>query len=129
MNNVFSTKAAESGRAFEYFQSLLGFETDCWDVNDALSTDNPGFILVDVRHPDKFAQGHIPGAINLPHWKIVDSKIKKFPIETLFVAYCAGPHCNGAIKGALRFAELSRPVKIMIGGVTGWLDEGFLLKK
>lgn len=26
---------------------------------------------------------------------------------------------------ALRLAELGRPVKLMIGGITGWMDEGF----
>ena len=39
--------------------------------------------------------------------------------------YCAGPHCNGADRAAVRLARLGRPVKKMIGGVTGWLDEGF----
>jgi len=45
----------------------------------------------------------------------------------LFVVYCAGPHCNGADKAALNLASLGRPVKKMIGGVAGWLDEGFTL--
>jgi rhodanese-related sulfurtransferase len=44
-----------------------------------------------------------------------------------FVVYCAGPHCNGANKAALRLARLGLPVKMMIGGITGWLDEGFSL--
>ena len=43
------------------------------------------------------------------------------------VVYCAGPHCNGANKAALRLARLGLPVKMMIGGVTGWIDEGFTL--
>jgi rhodanese-related sulfurtransferase len=43
------------------------------------------------------------------------------------VTYCAGPHCNGAARGALRLARLGRPVKIMAGGITGWMDEGFAL--
>ena len=34
---------------------------------------------------------------------------------------------NGADKAALKLALLGRPVKKMIGGVTGWLDEGFTL--
>jgi rhodanese-related sulfurtransferase len=50
-----------------------------------------------------------------------------WPEDTLFVVYCAGPHCNGADRAALRLARLGRPVKKMIGGVTGWLDEGFVL--
>ena len=49
------------------------------------------------------------------------------PENTVFVTYCAGPHCNGAVRGALRLAELGRPVKIMAGGITGWIDEGFSL--
>ena len=51
-----------------------------------------------------------------------------FPAGTLFVVYCSGPHCNGAERGALRLARLGLPVKIMIGGVTGWADEGFSLE-
>jgi len=43
------------------------------------------------------------------------------------VTYCAGPHCNGAARAAIRLAKLGRPVKIMTGGITGWLDEGFAL--
>ena len=53
----------------------------------------------------------------------------KWPEETVFVTYCAGPHCNGAARGALRLARLGRPVKLMAGGVTGWLDEGFELHR
>jgi rhodanese-related sulfurtransferase len=45
----------------------------------------------------------------------------------VFVVYCAGPHCNGANKAAVKLAALGYPVKEMIGGVTGWLDEGFEL--
>lgn len=86
-------------------------------------------MLIDVRSPTLFAQGHVPGAINLPHGKIVESKLAAWPEETLFVTYCAGPHCNGAARGALRLARLGRFVKIMVGGITGWLDEGFELNR
>src|SRR6478609_5857659 len=54
---------------------------------------------------------------------------KPRPDETLYVTYCAGPHCNGAARAALRLARLGRPVKIMAGGIAGWLDEGFPLSE
>ena len=57
----------------------------------------------------------------------IASRMADWPAETVFVTYCAGPHCNGAARGALRLARLGRPVKIMAGGITGWLDEGFEL--
>lgn len=118
--------AAPSDAALAHFAAQFAYETDCWDVHDALST-GPDFILLDVRSPEMVAKGHIDGAINLPHRKIIGSKLKDFAPDTLFVTYCAGPHCNGAARAALRLAQLGRPVKIMAGGITGWLDEGFAL--
>jgi rhodanese-related sulfurtransferase len=79
------------------------------------------------RRATLFAAGHIAGAVNIPHGKLIASRLAGYPPETLFVTYCAGPHCNGASRGALRLARLGRPVKIMAGGITGWCDEGFPL--
>jgi rhodanese-related sulfurtransferase len=125
MNNfVTAVTAASSAEAALHFESEFRFETDCWDVHDAFSRGNPGFVLLDVRSPALYAQGHVPGALNLPHGKIIESKLVEYPKDTLFVTYCAGPHCNGAVRGALRLAKLGRPVKIMAGGMTGWLDDG-----
>jgi rhodanese-related sulfurtransferase len=126
-NNVTNTPAAPSDIAASHFSERLTFETDCWDVWDAMRTGNPGFVLIDVRSPGLFAKGHVLGAVNIPHGKITSSRMEEYPPETLFVTYCAGPHCNGSTKGALRLARLGRPVKEMIGGVTGWMDEGFEL--
>jgi len=124
---VTAVAPAASELAHQHFASGLKFETDCWDVRDAMSSGKADFVLLDVRGPDLFASGHVPGAINLPHGKIVEGTMRQYPPGTIFVTYCAGPHCNGAQKGAIRLAKLGRPVKLMIGGVTGWLDEGFTL--
>lgn len=119
--------AATPENALEHFQKRLTFETDCWDVHHAISTGNIDFVLLDVRSPELFIKGHLPGAINIPHRKLIASRLIEFPIDTLFVVYCAGPHCNGANKAAVRLSGLGRKVKEMIGGVTGWQDEGFEL--
>lgn len=120
---------ADSASALAHFESAFRFETDCWDVHDAMTNGRADFVVLDVRSPTLYAQGHVPGAINLPHGKIIESTMNKYPAETVFVVYCAGPHCNGAHRGAVRLARLGRPVKLMIGGVTGWVDEGFELAK
>jgi rhodanese-related sulfurtransferase len=124
---VAETPAADSAAAAAHFAAPFAFETDCWDVQASMSGGHSDFVLLDVRSPESYAHGHIPGAINLPHGKIIASKLAAWPADTLFVVYCGGPHCNGADRGALRLARLGRPVKRMIGGVTGWLDEGFAL--
>lgn len=126
-NAVTAIRAADSAAALAHFEASLQFETDCADVAGALANPTPGFVLLDVRSPARFAQGHVPHAVNLPHGKIIASKLVDYPLDTLFVTYCAGPHCNGATRGAIRLAKLGRPVKIMVGGVTGWLDEGYEL--
>lgn len=126
-NNVTAVAAAPSGEALAHFERLFRLETDCWDVHNALSSGRAGFTLLDVRSPAHFKGGHIAGAIGLPHGKITAARMAQWPADTLFVVYCAGPHCNGAARAAVRLSTLGRPVKIMIGGITGWQDEGFPL--
>lgn len=128
-SSVTQIPAADSASALHHFETAFQFETDCWDVHEASTTGQKDFVLLDVRSPDLYAKGHVPGAISLPHRKIIESTMNTYPGGTTFVVYCAGPHCNGAHRGAVRLAKLGRPVKIMIGGITGWLDEGFELKR
>ena len=124
-SSVTEIAPADSAAALAHFESAFRFETDCWDVHDAVSNGRQDFLLVDVRSPDLYANGHAPGAVNIPHRKLIESLLGHYSRETIFVVYCAGPHCNGAHRAAVRLARLGRPVKIMIGGMTGWLDEGF----
>lgn len=120
--------AASSPRALDHFSALLEFETDCWDVHHAISNQTQDFVLLDVRGVELFNDGHVQGAINIPHPRLNEKTLSEFPADTLFVVYCAGPHCNGTEKAAIRLAKLGRPVKKMIGGITGWIDEGFELE-
>ncbi|MEM9035929.1 MAG: rhodanese-like domain-containing protein [Actinomycetota bacterium] len=113
--------------AVVHFSRLLELETDCWDTHEAMTTGDPGFVLLDVRSAEAFARGHVDGAVNLPHGEIDEVALAAWPADTRYVVYCNGPHCNGADRAALRLARLGRPVQKMIGGVTGWLDEGFEL--
>lgn len=126
-NGVTEVPAAPAVEAVTHFEDLFRFEADCWDVHAALESKDPGFVLLDVRSPQAYDKGHIDGALSLPHGRINERNLAPFAADTLFVVYCTGPHCNGADRGALRLAKLRRPVKKMIGGVTGWLDEGLTL--
>ncbi|ESQ89917.1 hypothetical protein ABAC460_11500 [Asticcacaulis sp. AC460] len=108
------------------YEARLSMETDCADVQDALASGDPDFVLLHaVGSPEAFARRHIPGAHHLPHRTISEEVLAKWPSDVLFVVYCAGPHCNGADQAALKLARLGRKVKVMIGGMTGWADEGF----
>ena len=126
---VTETPAAAPADALAHFEARLRFETDCWDVHASLAGGVADFVLLDVRSPKAFAEAHVDGAINLPHAQITGERLRSFVPDSTFVVYCAGPHCNGANKAAVRLARLGYPVKEMIGGITGWLDEGFELAK
>jgi rhodanese-related sulfurtransferase len=128
MSLVSETPAAAPEIVAAHYARRLAFETDCWDVHESMRSGNQDFVLLDVRGPALFAKGHAPGAINLPHGKMTASRMAEWPADTLFVVYCAGPHCNGTDKAALRLARLGRSVKVMIGGMTGWADEGFAVE-
>lgn len=129
MSVVSHTPAAVSTEALAHFQARLGFETDCADVWYASRHETRDFVLLDVRTPTLYAAGHVPGALNMPVRTISAQRLAEYPTDTLFVVYCAGPHCNGANKAAVKLALLGRPVKEMIGGLTGWIDEGFGLER
>lgn len=128
-SSVSKTSVANAADAAAHFAAKLSFETDCADVWYAMNHQQQDFVLVDVRMETLFADGHLPGAINIPTRRLTPTRLAEFPDDTLFVVYCAGPHCNGSTKAALKLAQLGRPVKEMIGGVTGWLDEGFELAR
>jgi rhodanese-related sulfurtransferase len=127
--NTHNEIVADSQTALDYFQKLLSLETDCWDVHAALASGAPGFVLLDVRSPQAFEDGHVPGSLNLPHGRINERNLAPYPPDMIFVVYCNGPHCNGADRAAVRLARLGRKVKKMIGGSEGWQLEGFSLEK
>ena len=127
-SHVTETPAAAADAALRHFEARLAFETDCWDVYDSMKTGSQDFVLLDVRSPEAFDRAHVPGSINVPHRTMTKERMARFADGRLLVVYCAGPHCNGANKAAVRLASLGYPVKEMIGGVTGWRDEGFPLE-
>jgi rhodanese-related sulfurtransferase len=125
MSYVTELPAASPAVTIDHFAHRLSIETDCADVASALRGGDVDFVLLHVvGSAEAYERRHVPGAIHLPHGEISAQRMSQWPDDTVFVAYCAGPHCNGADRAALKLARLNRPVKIMIGGITGWADEG-----
>ncbi|PHY17998.1 rhodanese-like domain-containing protein [Caulobacter sp. BP25] len=125
MSFVSEIPAASPEVAAAHFAARLSLETDCADVAAAMQAGQVDFVLLQVvGSPQAYARRHVPGALHLRHADITAERMASWPAETLFVVYCAGPHCNGADRAALKLARLGRPVKLMIGGITGWADEG-----
>jgi ArsR family transcriptional regulator len=48
--------------------------------------------VLDVRPPDEFSLGHVPGAVNIP-LRELEARLGEFNPAHEIVAYCRGPYC------------------------------------
>jgi rhodanese-related sulfurtransferase len=110
--------------AAAHFARRLAVETDVSDVHAALESGRPGFVLVDSRSEESWAQGHVPGAVHLPGREIAGRAAAELDPAVPVVTYCWGPGCNGATHAALTLARLGYRVREMIGGFEYWAREG-----
>lgn len=69
--------------------------------NDELKTlvQNDAF-LVDVRTPQEFAEGHVPGSVNIPLDE-VSNQVSKFKNKTNIVVFCRSGNRSGQAKTIL----------------------------
>ena len=111
-----------------HFARRLAVETDVSDVHAALESGRPGFVLVDSRSAESWAQGHVPEAVHLPGIEIAGRAAAELDPAVPVVTYCWGPGCNGATRAALTLAQLGYRVREMIGGFEYWAREGLAVE-
>ena len=51
-----------------------------------------GVVVLDVRPPDEYASGHVPGAVSVPLDEL-EQRLASLPRDAEIVAYCRGPYC------------------------------------
>ncbi|TKJ48106.1 sulfurtransferase [Candidatus Aerophobetes bacterium Ae_b3a] len=89
--------------------------------------DNQGFIIIDVRTPEEFANEHIENALNLDYYseKFRD-ELNKLDKEKTYLIYCGSGNRSGKALSIMK--ELAfREVYNMLGGVIQWKAEGYPL--
>ena len=69
--------------------SSSGYRRISMDEAVKMMRDEKDYIILDVRRPDEFAEGHIPGAINVPNEEIGTTDIAELPNKSqLILVYC-----------------------------------------
>lgn len=116
--------------------ALSGEEAEIREVNthEVLQMQRVGSPVVDVREPEEFADGHIPGAVNVPlgqlesglhaHPEVVRRALAAHELrERPLVLYClvGGRSARGA--AALRRLGYANPVSLA-GGILAWTENG-----
>lgn len=107
-----------------HYQRKLSFETDSWDLYEALRL-NEAVVVVDGRSPEAHAREHIPGSLNLPHRKICAQSTESLDRSKTYVCYCDGIGCNASTKTALKLLTLGFRVRELIGGLDWWKRDGY----
>jgi ArsR family transcriptional regulator len=86
-------------------------------VRDGLAT------VIDVRPPEEFAQGHIPGALNIPLDQL-ERRLGEIPNDREAVAYCRGPWCVLSFEAVARLRAAGRGARRLDDGWPEWRKAG-----
>ena len=111
-------------KQIEFYEAKLAYETDSWDVFDALSKGE-NMVVLDARSVQAYQQEHIPNAINIPHKTMNEETTKHLDKNKLYVSYCDGIGCNASTKGALNMSKLGFKTKELLGGLDWWKRDGY----
>ena len=84
--------------------------------------EESGYIILDVRTPEEFADKHIPGAINIPNETIGTVEIPELPNkDQLILVYCRSG--NRSKQASEKLVALGYTNIVEFGGINDWPGE------
>jgi rhodanese-related sulfurtransferase len=113
-------------KAKEYFEAKISFTTGPVEL-ERMMKQGENINIVDVRAAEDYAEGHIPGAVNLPKdkWQTLEGLRK----DKTNVLYCYSQVCHLAATAAVEFASKGYPVMEMDGGFRAWKEHDMEIEK
>ena len=77
------------------------------------------YVILDVRTPEEFASGHIPGALNVPNETIGTAEVPELPRkDQLILVYCRSG--NRSKQASQKLADLGYTDVREFGGINTW---------
>ena len=84
--------------------------------------EESGYIILDVRTPEEFADKHIPGAVNIPNETIGTVEIPELPNkDQLILVYCRSG--NRSKQASEKLVALGYTNIVEFGGINDWPGE------
>jgi rhodanese-related sulfurtransferase len=113
-------------KAKEYFEAKISFTTGPVEL-ERMMKQGENINIVDVRAAEDYAEGHIPGAVNLPKdkWQTLEGLRK----DKTNVVYCYSQVCHLAATAAVEFASKGYPVMELEGGFRAWKEHDMEIEK
>ena len=82
-------------------------------------------LVIDVRDPHAFENGHIPGAVNVSFVDVEISANKLLKETRPIVAYCACPNEHSSLSVAAALMRVGvKDIRVLVGGWDGWKANG-----
>ena len=96
-----------------------GYKQISQDEAMKIMDEENGYLIVDVRRPDEFAEGHIEGAINVPNEGIAEEMPEELPDKNqLLLIYCrTGRRSKEASE---KLAKIGYKNVYEFGGINTW---------
>ncbi len=89
-------------------------------AQELLERARQGLVTVlDVRPPEEYAAGHLPGAVNIPLAEL-EQRLHELDPGQEIVAYCRGPHCVLAFDAVARLRERGLRARRLENGYPEW---------
>jgi rhodanese-related sulfurtransferase len=83
--------------------------------------------VLDVRPPEEYRAGHIPGALSIPVGEL-KARLKELPKDRDIVAYCRGPYCVMAVEAVELLRKKGFMAHRMEQGVIDWRARGWRIE-
>ncbi len=93
------------------------------EVTAAESVGSTDSVFLDVREPNEYALGHIPGAVFIPRGVLETTIEAAIPRDRKIVIYCASGNRSAFAADTLHQMGYS-DVASMAGGFRGWVQAG-----
>jgi len=101
--------------------------------SELLERARDGLVTVlDVRPPEEYAAGHVPGAVNIPLQELeqrLDELDNQNGDNREIIAYCRGPHCVLAFDAVARLREKGMKARRLEDGYPEWQVAGLPVEK
>ena len=92
------------------------------DVHQAAEYREEGFFMLDVREPDEWAAGHMPGATLIPLGELGE-RFAELPTDQSIVVYCRSGNRSAVARDFL--LEMFPSTTSMAGGFNDWVAAGY----
>ncbi len=86
-------------------------------------TDEGGTVFVDLRQPEEYAAGHLPGAINIPYEELSD-RIQELASLQDVVIYSRGPYCELGPRAVKKLRASGVAARHLRAGIPNWRMAG-----